>query len=115
MKTSIKLLLPVVAATFTSLASATAPAGSAGDVPSVVVRYDSAALDTRAGVKDLRTRLFAAARTVCAQLDSRDLGLREQRDQCVRDAVRRSVADVGNSNLTNYLRYGTLPGVVAAN
>ena len=115
MKTSIKLLLPVVAVSLASLASATAPAGNLGNVPSVIVQYDSAALETRAGVKDLRTRLFVAARSVCAQLDSRELGIREQYDQCVRDAVRRSVADVGNPNLTNYVRFGMLPRVVAAN
>ena len=115
MKTSIKLLLPIVAATITSLASATTAIKVTGGAPSVIVKYDAAKLDTRAGVKDLHSRLFSAARTVCADLDSRELGLREQRDQCVRDAVRRSVADVGNENLTNFYRYGVLPRVVAAN
>ena len=115
MKTSIKLLLPVVAATLTTVASASERITVRTDVPSVTVKYDAAALVTRAGVKDLRSRLFVAARSVCAELDSRVLGLRDQHDQCVRDAVRRSVADVGNENLTNFYRYGVLPRVVAAN
>jgi UrcA family protein len=115
MKTSIKLLLPVVAATITSLASATSPANVAVDVPSITVQYNAATLGNRSGVKALHSRLAMAAQSVCKQLDSRILGLREQYDQCVRESVRRSIADVGNANLTNYHRYGTLPRVVAAN
>ena len=115
MKTSIKLLLPIVAATLTSLASASERITMGTDVPSVIVQYDAATLVTRAGVKDLRSRLFVAARSVCTQLDSRVLGLREQYDQCVRDSVRRGVADVGNENLTNFHRYGVMPRALAAN
>lgn len=114
MKTSIKLLLPVVAA-LGNLASATAPANVASDVPSITVQYDAAKLGTRAGVKALHSRLFVAAQSVCKQLDSRVLGLREQYDQCVRDSVRRGVADVGNENLTNFHRYGVMPRALAAN
>jgi hypothetical protein len=33
----------------------------------------------------------------------------------VRDSVRRSVADVGNENLTNFHRYGVMPRALAAN
>ena len=115
MKTSIKLLLPVMAASLPSLASATSPARIAIDVPSVTVQYDAALLGTRAGVKDLHSRLFVAARSVCRQLDSRVLGLREQYDVCVRDAVRRSIADVGNENLSNFHRYGVMPRSLARN
>lgn len=115
MKTSIKLLLPVVAATLSSLASASERISVRTDVPSVIVKYDAAALVTKAGVKDLHSRLLGAARSVCTQLDSRVLGLREQHEQCVRDAVRRSVADVGNENLTNFHRYRALPHVLASN
>jgi UrcA family protein len=114
-KTSIKLLLPLVAATVSSLAAATAPIRVTLAAPSVIVKYDAARLATKDGVKDLHGRLFIAARAVCTELDSRVLGLREVHDQCVRDAVRRSVDDVDNANLTNYFRYGTLPRVVAAN
>ena len=118
MKTSIKLLLPAVAATITFAGLATPAAATAranvADVPSITVQYDAATLGTRAGVKSLRSRLVMAAQSVCRQLDSRVLGLREEYDHCVRDAVRRSVADVGNANLSNYLRYGTLARVVAA-
>ena len=115
MKTSIKLLLPVVAATLTSLASATAPADIVVNAPSVIVKYDANTLDTRAGIRDLHSRLRIAAQSVCMQLETRVLGLREEREQCVRDAVRRSVADVGNKNLTNFHLYGVMPRVVAAN
>jgi UrcA family protein len=115
MKTSIKLLLPLVAATITSLASATERIEIRAGVPSVVVKYDLASLATRAGVQDLHSRLAIAAQTVCTELDTKELGLRKQHDQCVRDAIRRSVADVGNDNLTKYYRYRALPRMVAAN
>jgi UrcA family protein len=114
MKTSIKLLLPVVAVSLSSLASATAPTAIAVNVPSVIVKYDAAALGTTGGIKDLHSRLRIAAQSVCTQLDSRELGLREGHDKCVRDAIRRSIAEVDNANLTNYYRYRALPRVVAA-
>jgi UrcA family protein len=114
MKTSIKLLLPLVAVSFTSLASVTAAANTATDVPSITVQYDAARLATRAGVRELHSRLFMAARSVCKQLDSRVLGLREQYDQCVRDSIRRSVGDVGNENLSSFHRHGVMPRALAA-
>jgi len=115
MKTSIKLLLPVVAVTLSGFASATAPIRVTTEARSVVVKYDAASLDSKAGVKTLHRRLLGAARSVCIGLDSGSMAVRSEYDLCVRDAVRRSVADVANVNLTNYYRYRTLPAVVAAN
>ena len=112
---SIKLLAAVVAVTVSGLASATAPANMNSDVPSVIVKYNEANLVTASGIKDLHGRLRYAAQNVCAVLDSRVLGLREQFDQCVRDAVSQSVATVANDNLTNYHRTRALPRALAAN
>jgi UrcA family protein len=112
---SIKLVLSVAAVTLSGLASATAPASVASDVPSVVVQYGDLSLATKAGIKTLHARLRTAAETVCASLDSRILGLREQYDHCVRDAIAQGVARVGNENLTNYHRYRRSPQVVASN
>ena len=111
---SIKLLLSVTAVTLSGLASATAPAINGG-VPGVLVKYHESSLATASGVKRLHSRLRDAAQSVCGVLDSRVLGLREQFDQCVRDAVAQSVATVGNDNLTNYHRYRSLPRSLAAN
>lgn len=111
---SIKLLAAVAAVTVSSLASATAPA-KVNDVPSVVVQYSEPTLATATGVRNLHSRLRFAAQSVCAVLDSRVLGLREQFDQCVRDAMAQSVATVGNDNLTNYHRTRSLPRALAAN
>jgi UrcA family protein len=119
--TSIKLLRPLVAATIVSLSSLASLAAASekieirSGVPSVVVKYDAASLVTRAGVKDLHSRLAIAAQSVCTALDTRLLGLREEYDQCVRNAVRRGVDDVGNQNLTNFHRHRALPRVLAAN
>src|SRR5437762_2976576 len=114
MKTSIKLVLPLVAATLCGLASASAPVKNRGAAPAVIVTYQRAALASRAGVESLHGRLGRAAQSVCTQLDSRVLGLRTEHDRCVRDAISRSVADVGNENLTSYHRHHALFRVLAA-
>ncbi len=112
---SIKLLLCVTAVTLSGLASATAPAQVDSDVPTVVVKYDASSLATAMGVKSLHSRLRDAAQSVCLELESRVRGLYDQREQCIRNAIRRSVADVANQNLTNYHRFRSLPRMVAAN
>jgi UrcA family protein len=113
---SIQLLVSVVALSLSGLASASSQSETPSEVPSIVVKYDELSLTSPAGVKRLHARLRTAARTVCAQLDSRILGLREQYDHCVRDAVARSVADVGNASLTSYHRIRRIRApVLAAN
>jgi UrcA family protein len=81
-----------------------AGAATRGAVPSTIVQYGDLALDTKAGVAKLHARIHAAARLVCDSIDSRVLGLREQYDLCVSDALRDGVAAVGNENLSNYHR-----------
>lgn len=113
---SIKLLVPVVALALSGLASASTRGDIPGDVPSIVVKYDELDLDSAAGVKSLHARLRTAALTVCSSLNSRILGLRDQYDHCVRDAMARSVAEIGNPSLTSYhrIRRAKAP-VLAAN
>lgn len=113
MNKSIKLLLPVVALALDAHASTRVAIPA--DAPRVIVKYDAAALVGRAAVEKLHGRLFMAAETVCHELQSRQLGLREQYERCVRDAVTRSVADIGNDNLTHFHRDGTLARQLAAN
>ncbi|HTU67608.1 MAG TPA: UrcA family protein [Steroidobacteraceae bacterium] len=108
---SIKLLAVVAALSFSSLASATVTADSS----SVVVRYGDLNLASGSGVKNLHARLRSASESVCKVLDSRVLGLHDQYQQCVNDALSRSVARVANPNLTNYHRYRALPRTLAAN
>lgn len=81
-----------------------AGAATRGGTPSTVVQFGDLALNTKAGVVKLHARLHAAAQLVCASIDSRVLGLREQYDLCVTDAVNQGVAAVGNENLSNYHR-----------
>jgi len=106
-------LLPLAALAFSGLASATEPVRITGNVASVVVKYDEDTLASITGAKTLHRRLRTAAETVCAELESRELGLREQYAHCVRDAVARSVADVDNANLTSYHRYHAFARVAA--
>jgi UrcA family protein len=104
-------LLPVAAAlAFSGLAHASTPR----DLPSVVVKYGDLNLGTQAGINSLHSRLKNAAAQVCSPLNSRVLGLRDQYEQCVSDAVAQSVAAVGNPNLSNFHRYGGRAGLVAS-
>jgi len=95
-----QLLTVAAALALTGIAGAT----SRGEVPSTVVQYGDLALNTKAGVVKLHGRLHAAAQLVCDSIDSRVLGLRQQYDRCVSDAVTEGVAAVGNENLSNYHR-----------
>jgi UrcA family protein len=110
---SFKLLPLAIALAMTGLASA----GTRVDAgtPSVVVQYGDLNLNSRAGVLALHARLRSAAQDVCSPLDSRVLGLLEQYESCVDDAVAQSVAAVGNDSLSKYHRYGIKPAVLASN
>jgi UrcA family protein len=111
-----KPLIQLLTAAATLAISGLAGASVAGDqVPSVIVKYGDLALDTRAGVTKLHARLHAAAQLVCSSIDSRVIGLRDQYDVCVADAVSQSVAAVGNANLSDFHRHGAKSALVAAN
>ena len=110
-KQLIKLLPLAAALAFGGLAQASTRA----DLPSVVVKYGDLNLDSKAGVATLHSRLKNAAATVCSPLNSRVLGLREQYEQCVSDAMARSVAAVGDPNLSRLHRSGGRVGLVASN
>jgi UrcA family protein len=108
-------LLTLAAAALAGLAgNASAAARIVADSPSVVVHYGDLDLNTKAGVTKLHARLRNAARDVCAPLNSRVLGLREQYESCVTKAVTQSVAAVGHSSLSRYHRHGVKPALVAA-
>ena len=108
-----QLLTVATALALTGVAGATTR--SEGDVPSTIVKYGDLALNTKAGVAKLHARIHAAAELVCGNIDSRVLGLREQYDVCVSDAVTQSVAAVGNANLSEYHRYGKKAALLASN
>src|SRR5262252_6865332 len=113
MSTSVRLvkLLPVAAAL---ALGGFAQARDAQEPPSVIVKFGDLNLNTRAGVAKLHTRLRNAAEHVCSQLDTRVLGLRDQFDQCVSDAMGRAVNDVDNPNLSLYHRYGRKADILAS-
>jgi len=104
-------LLPLAAAlAIGGFANASVPK----DLPSVVVKYHDLSLNSRAGVANLHARLRSAAEQVCSPLNSRVLGLREEYEHCVTDALAQSVAAVGNQNLRQYHLYGKRADIVAA-
>jgi len=108
-------LLPVSAALALAALSYTAQASTPKEFPTVIVKYDDASLNTRAGVESLHSRLRAAAQHVCSPLDSRVLGLREQYERCVSDAMSQSVDSVANSNLKRFHLYGKRAELIASN
>ena len=110
-KRLIKLLPLAAALALSGYAGATTPK----DLPSVVVKYGDLDLASEAGVKSLHSRLRNAAEQVCSPFQSRVLGLREQYERCVTDAMTQSVAAVGNPSLIQYHRSGSRFGVVASN
>jgi UrcA family protein len=90
-------LLIVAAAAFALGGVATA--GTGDDTNSVVVRYGDLNLESAAGIKSLHKRIRNAAQSVCSQLNTRILGLRDDYKQCVDKAVADGIAAVGNANL----------------
>jgi len=92
-----------------------AQASTPKDFPSVIVKYDDTSLNTQAGVANLHARLRAAAQQVCSPLDSRVLGLREQYERCVSEAMSQSVDTVANSNLKRFHLYGKRAELIASN
>jgi UrcA family protein len=109
---SFKLLPLAIALAMTGIANAGTRVEPTA--PSVVVRYGDLNLNTPAGVLKLHARLRGAAQEVCSPLDSRVLGLLEQYESCVADAIAQSVAAVGNESLSKYHRYGIKPAVLAS-
>ena len=110
---SFKLLLPAIALAAAGIASAGTQV-EAG-VPSVVVQYGDLNLDSQAGVLKLHARLRGASQDVCSSLNSRVLGLLEQYQSCVSNALARSVAAIGNESLSKFHRYGVKPALIASN
>lgn len=106
-----QLLTVAAALAITGIAGAT----TRSEVPSTIVKFGDLALNTKAGVATLHARIHAAAQFVCSGIDSRILGLRDQYDTCVSDAVRDGVAAVGNPNLSNFHIYGKKMQLMASN
>ena len=105
-----KFLLPVAALALSGIAAA-----GSNDVNSVVVRYGDLNLNSQAGVKRLHKRIRNAAESVCSELNTRVLGLRDDYDLCVDEAVRDGVAQVANANLTNFHKSKGKVAVLASN
>jgi UrcA family protein len=106
----IKTLLPVAVLAFSSLATAGTP-----DLNTVTVKYGDLNLNSQAGIASLHLRIRNAAESVCSQLETRILGLREAYDQCIDQAVADGVAAVGNANLTHFHTVKGMNLVAASN
>ena len=109
MKSS-KFLLPVAVLAFSGIAAA-----GSNDVNSVVVRYGDLNLDSQVGVARLHKRIRNAAESVCSELNNRVLGLRDDYEACVTEAVTKGIADVAHPNLTNFHRIKGKGVVLASN
>jgi UrcA family protein len=91
------VLVAAVAAAGIGFAAA-AGAQATDQVPTLVVRYNPASLDTDSGVRHLYVRLVAAAERVCVQPeDSRLPGTAVL--ECRKQAVAKAVAQIHNPRL----------------
>ena len=79
-------------------------AAPALDRPQVVVHFADLDLSRSQGAAVLYRRLRAAAETVCAALDDRDLGSHMRFKECAQSALCRAVAEVDRPALTEYYR-----------
>jgi len=86
------------------LGSQLANAAPPGDVPSAVVHFADLNLSHSEGIAVLYRRLKAAAETVCALQDGRDLGSQARYKLCWRSALGAAVAKVDHPALTAYFQ-----------
>lgn len=96
----IKTLLPLAALALSGLA--TASTRTTGELNSVVVKYGDLNLNSQAGIARLHKRISNAAESVCNQLETRILGLKQAYQECVADAIANGIAAVDNANLTRF-------------
>jgi UrcA family protein len=92
-----KTLLPIAALALSGIAAA-----SSRDANSVTVKFGDLNLRSQAGIASLHKRIRNAAESVCAQYDTRVLGLRDGYDTCVAQAIEQGVKAVDNANLTRF-------------
>lgn len=78
------------------------PAAADMQAPSVTLHYRSTDLDTPRGISNLYQRIRSAASSVCGAYDSVLLEEKAQWDECVAQAVGRTVAFVHNATLSAY-------------
>jgi UrcA family protein len=91
-----------LAGTIVALGVATTSfAAPASEVLSVTVRYDDLNLATEAGVSALYSRISHAAREVCPDVSSRNLGVAAAGGRCQAEAVARAVRQLKNPALAS--------------
>jgi len=94
---NIKHLLPIAALALSGIATA-----GTTELNSVVVRYGDLNLNSQAGIARLHKRISNAAESVCDQLETKILGVRDAYKECVSDAVANGVAAVDNASLSQF-------------
>jgi UrcA family protein len=90
-----------VAGAFATLALTTVSfaAPPSDEAPSVTVRYDDLNLATAAGANTLYHRISSAARAVCRDEYTRDLGILAAIERCRANAIAKAVREVNNPQL----------------
>jgi UrcA family protein len=103
--------IPVLTATLITVLASAAPCAYADNVSDgprhMLVHFADLDLARPAGIEALFGRLRGAARRVCAPLDGKDVRSAVAFQQCVTDALTRSVAEVDQPNLSAYYRAKT--------
>ena len=114
-----RVVTATILGAFTFGCGAVCFAGNNDHVPHAVVRFDDLNLSSAEGAAKLYSRIYAAAYEVCKTFDTdnRDLPDPGGLNTCVRNAVRKAVAKVGEPALVAIYNAGNrdpLPITVAA-
>jgi UrcA family protein len=82
-----------------TVAATSSAAPKSADPPSVTVRFGDLNLETAAGASVLYHRIRVAARQVCPDSYTRDLGMLAASERCQANAIARAVGELNNPQL----------------
>jgi UrcA family protein len=93
-RTAVRIAMLVGSIITAAAAGNACAAGTATEVPSVVVRFADLDLATDQGVRSLYARIARAAHAVCPDARIRDLNAASQSRACQQQAIARAVREV---------------------
>lgn len=105
-----KSIIAAMASGLLSCAFAASAMSGDATAPGVAVVYGDLDLQSGAGQQALKGRLKQAARSVCPDSSSRDLGTRLAGKRCVRQAVGRAKAEVTEQQVARAAKGQASPG-----
>jgi UrcA family protein len=109
-RSAITVAAGIIAGSLFGALSATPVSAAPDDVPTLIVKYDVQSLDTGDGARALYRRLEFAARQVCPEPATRNLGRLTAVQQCRAEAIARAVRQINNPMLAQVVAGGVTGG-----